>query len=179
MSLITSVWRFVERTVVANKTGPTRVADFRAVFTAERPSVPIPPNSPTVLDRVSALKNNQLAVPHKLLSVVFFGTHCIWGFRARQHQRSLVPVINNLWRLSWPMISGDGWSLRFSSYSWGKTPKKPQPGKLNRPGIEPWPCRWEATMLPLDHSSGVWYVHINKFNIERNYDCNKHTSNAL
>ena len=24
-------------TVVANKTGPTRVADFRAVFTAERP----------------------------------------------------------------------------------------------------------------------------------------------
>ena len=26
-----------ECTVVANKTGPTRVADFRAVFTAERP----------------------------------------------------------------------------------------------------------------------------------------------
>ena len=28
---------YIEGTVVANKTGPTRVADFRAVFTAERP----------------------------------------------------------------------------------------------------------------------------------------------
>ena len=28
---------FIKCTVVVNKTGPTRVADFRAVFTAERP----------------------------------------------------------------------------------------------------------------------------------------------
>ena len=38
------------------------------------------------------------------------------------------------------------------SYSWGKLPEKTQPGKLNRPGIEPWPSRWEAMMLPFDNS---------------------------
>ena len=52
-----------------------------------------------------------------------------------------------------------GWSgSKFSwhlSYGWGKTPEKPQPGKLTRPGIEPGPAMWEATMLPLDHSGGV------------------------
>ena len=63
-----------------------------------------------------------------------------------------------LW-LWWPRISGDGWSLSFPdmSYSWGKPRKKPQPGKLTRPGIEPGPARWEATMLPLDQSGGQKY----------------------
>ena len=32
-----------------------------------------------------------------------------------------------------------------------KLGKKPQPGKVTRPGTEPGPARWEATMLPLDH----------------------------
>ena len=41
---------------------------------------------------------------------------------------------------------------RHLSYSWGKTPEKPQSGKLSRPGIESGPVRWETTMLPLNHS---------------------------
>ena len=36
----------------------------------------------------------------------------------------------------------------------GKPPEKPQPEKPTRPGIEPGPARWEARMLPLDHSGG-------------------------
>ena len=34
-------------------------------------------------------------------------------------------------------------------YRWGKTPKKPHPGNLSRPGIEPGPAAWQARMLPL------------------------------
>ena len=33
------------------------------------------------------------------------------------------------------------------SYRWGKTPKKPQPGYLSRPGIEPGPAAWQTRML--------------------------------
>ena len=35
------------------------------------------------------------------------------------------------------------------SYRWGKPPKKPRPGNLSRPGIEPGPAEWQAGMLPL------------------------------
>ena len=35
------------------------------------------------------------------------------------------------------------------SYRWGKTPKKPYPWNLFRPGIEPGPAAWQARMLPL------------------------------
>ena len=35
------------------------------------------------------------------------------------------------------------------SYRWGKTPKKPHPGNLSRPGIEPGPAAWQARMLLL------------------------------
>ena len=35
------------------------------------------------------------------------------------------------------------------SYRWGKTQKKPDPGNLSRPGIEPGPAAWQACMLPL------------------------------
>ena len=41
---------------------------------------------------------------------------------------------------------------------WGKTPDKPQPGKQIQLGIEPGPARWEATMLPLDHSGDLAQV---------------------
>ena len=34
------------------------------------------------------------------------------------------------------------------SYRWGKTPKKPRPGNLSRPGIESGPTAWQACMLP-------------------------------
>ena len=40
--------------------------------------------------------------------------------------------------LGWPKVS---WHL---SYRWGKTPKKPHPGNLSRPGIEPGPAAWQA-----------------------------------
>ena len=35
------------------------------------------------------------------------------------------------------------------SYRWGKTPKKPHPGNLSRPGIEPGPAAWQARMVPI------------------------------
>ena len=38
---------------------------------------------------------------------------------------------------------------RHLSYRWGKTPKKPHPGNLSRPMIEPGPAAWQARMLPL------------------------------
>ena len=54
-------------------------------------------------------------------------------------------------RLCWPMLSGDRWGLSFPDIClrveenpW----KKPQLGKLNRPGIEPGSARRQATMLP-------------------------------
>ena len=50
----------------------------------------------------------------------------------------------NVIRGPWgPKVS---WHL---SYRWGKTPKKPHPGNLSRPGIEPGPAAWQARMLPL------------------------------
>ena len=45
--------------------------------------------------------------------------------------------------------------FRHLSYSSGRTPEKPQPVKLTRPGIEPESTRREPTMLPLDHSNGT------------------------
>ena len=45
-----------------------------------------------------------------------------------------------------PWGSKVSWHL---SYRWGKTPKKPHPGNLSRPGIEPGPAAWQARMLPL------------------------------
>ena len=36
----------------------------------------------------------------------------------------------------------------YLSYRWGKTPKKPHPGNLSRPGIEPGPAAWQARILP-------------------------------
>ena len=45
-------------------------------------------------------------------------------------------------------LGGPKVSWRFS-YGWGKTPKKPHPGNLSRPGIEPEPAAWQARMLPL------------------------------
>ena len=55
------------------------------------------------------------------------------------------------------MISGDRWGLNFPDISLTvkeKPQKKPQPGKLTRPGIELGSARREATMLPLDHIGG-------------------------
>ena len=45
------------------------------------------------------------------------------------------------------------------TYRWGKTPKKPHPGNLSRPGIEPGPAAWQARMLPLapQRWTAKWY----------------------
>ena len=40
----------------------------------------------------------------------------IWGFRARQHLRSLTPVMNDFCWLWWPVIFGDGWDLSFPNF---------------------------------------------------------------
>ena len=45
-----------------------------------------------------------------------------------------------------PWGSKVSWNL---SYRWGRTPKKPHPGNLSRPGIESGPAAWQAPMLPL------------------------------
>ena len=61
------------------------------------------------------------------------------------------------------MVSGDKCALNFwhLSYSWEKTPKKTSTRKLTRTGFKPSrPAGWEATMLPLDHSSGLEEVLI-------------------
>ena len=74
----------------------------------------------------------------------------IWGFMVHQHLRSLAPIMNEYWWLWWPNnIRGPGgpkapWHL---SYRWGKTIKKPHPGNLSWPGIEPRPAAWQACML--------------------------------
>ena len=63
-------------------------------------------------------------------------------FRARQHHRSLTLVMNDFWWLRWPMISRDGWGLSFPDICLTveeESQRKPQPGKLTRPGIEPGP----------------------------------------
>ena len=56
-------------------------------------------------------------------------------------------LMNAYWRLWWPNdirgLCGPKvlWHL---SYRRGKTPKKPSPGNLSRPGIEPGPAAWQA-----------------------------------
>ena len=52
---------------------------------------------------------------------------------------------------------------RHLSYCWGKTPKKPHPGNLSRPGIEPGPAAWQVCMLPLAPQRWtdpfIWYYN--------------------
>ena len=89
-----------------------------------------------------------------LASVVLALRWCmyIWGFRARQHLRSLAPVMNDDGWLWWPNDIWGPWRPKASwhlSYRWGKTPKKPHPENLSRPEIEPGPAAWQARMLPL------------------------------
>ena len=77
----------------------------------------------------------------------FFCKYCLI-FRARQHQTSLAPIMNDC---DGQMIFGEPWGPNTSwhlSYKWGKTPKKPHPGNLSRPGIEHGPAAWQGRMLP-------------------------------
>ena len=50
------------------------------------------------------------------------------------------------------MIFGDIVTLKLPDiflrpYRWRKTPKKPHPGNLSQPGIEPGPAAWQVCML--------------------------------
>ena len=80
--------------------------------------------------------------------------------RQPKHERQYTPRTHSviptrrIWNDDYDgqMIFGDlgeqkvSWHL---SYRWGKTPKKPHPGNLSRPGTEPGPAAWQARMLPL------------------------------
>ena len=69
-----------------------------------------------------------------------------------KHTLSHANKANMEWRLRWPNVTRGPWVPKASwhlSYRWGKTPKKPHPGDLSRPGIEPGPAAWQARMLPL------------------------------
>ena len=80
--------------------------------------------------------------------------------RQHKHERQYTPSIHSVipTRRIWnddndgQMIFGEPWGPKVSwhlSYRWGKTPKKPHPGNLSRPGIEPGPAAWQARMIPL------------------------------
>ena len=87
-----------------------------------------------------------------------------WSAQCRGHLRdntNMIHIIHSLIhsinadvirvRLWWPNdIRGAkgpkaSWNL---SYRWEKTLKKPHPGNLSRPRIEPGPAAWQARMLP-------------------------------
>ena len=67
-------------------------------------------------------------------------------------------MANMEWWLRRPNDIRGPWGPKVSwhlSYKWGKTPKKPHPGNLSRPGIEPDPAAWQARTLPLARSTAV------------------------
>ena len=48
------------------------------------------------------------------------------------------------------------------SYRWGNTRKKPHPGNLSRPGIEPGPAAWLVRMLPPAPRDGLLWINLKK-----------------
>ena len=84
-----------------------------------------------------------------------------WSAQCRGHFRDntnmkdnrYTPSTRRIWNDDYDgqMVFGDLGGLKFPdmSYRCGKTPKKPHPENLSRPGIEPGPAAWEARMLPL------------------------------
>ena len=80
--------------------------------------------------------------------------------RQHKHERQYTPSIHSviptrrIWNDDYDgqMILGDLGGLKFPDIcltGGKKTPKKPHPGNLSRPGIEPGPAAWQARMLPL------------------------------
>ena len=82
----------------------------------------------------------------------------IWDLRARQHLRSLAPVMNDYGWLRWPNDIRGPWGLKLPDICLTgeeKPWKKPHPGDFSRPGIQPGPAAWQARMLHhLSHSGG-------------------------
>ena len=83
------------------------------------------------------IHNINRSIIHLLYTYMYILRHrirvCMYirGFRARQHLRSLAPIMNDY---DGQMIFGDLVGLMLP-YRWGKTPKKPHPGNLSRPLI--------------------------------------------
>ena len=73
---------------------------------------------------------------------------CIWDFRARQHLRSLAPVMNDYGWLRWPNDIRGPWGLKHPDICITGEGKKSHPGNVSRPGIEPGPAAWQARMIP-------------------------------
>ena len=90
----------------------------------------------------------------------------IWGFRARQHLRSLAPVIiDEWWWQWWPNDIRGPWGPKASrhlSYRWGKTPKKPHPRNLSRPESKPGALLDRRACYRLPHSGGLYNLKIIK-----------------
>ena len=55
-----------------------------------------------------------------------------------------------------PCVPKVSWHL---SYRWGKIPKKPHPGNLSGPGVEPGPPAWQARMLPTCNEIKQWMIN--------------------
>ena len=71
--------------------------------------------------------------------------------QAHTHTLSHPNKANMEWWLRRPNDIRGPWGPKVSwhlSYRWGKTRKKPHPGNLSTPGIEPGPAAWQARMLP-------------------------------
>ena len=69
------------------------------------------------------------------------------------------------WRWRRPNDIRGPWGSKVSwhlSYRWGKTPKKPHPGNLSRPGIEPGPLRDKRACYHLLYSGGQEIYSPNK-----------------
>ena len=106
---------------------------------------------------ISGRRDRSVIYLGQQLSIIWIQLN-IWGFRTHQHQRSLVPIVNDFLWLCWPLISRDLWGLKFPDICL-TVEEKPQPGKLVQPGLELRPAMWEATMLLLDHSGGLDIIY--------------------
>ena len=104
-----------------------------------------------------------------------------WSAQCRGHLRDSTNMKDNTHTHSHPNKANMEWLLRrpndtrgpcglkvsrHLSYRWGKTPKKPHPGNLSRPGIEPGPAAWQALMLPLAPqrwTNALWIKILNSY----------------
>ena len=76
-----------------------------------------------------------------------------WKTMPTKHTPSHPNKANMEWWLRWPNNTRGPWGPKISwhlSYRWGKTPKKPHPGNLSRPG----PLRDKHACYHLLHSGG-------------------------
>ena len=99
-----------------------------------------------------------------------------WKTIHTTHTLSHSNKANMEWWLRRPNDIRGPWGSKVSwhlFYRWEKTPKKPHPGNLSRPGIEPGPAAWQARKLPLAPSGGlqsfclyiIWLVGLQWFQI--------------